>query len=853
MVNRDWHEELGALDGAAPPAVLRARLVPDAQEILICSYTADLRFFEATCLPEARAMRARVTVVHDDTASVTLADELRHAGTIYTDVPVRCRSGGAFHPKLLVIAGKNRAVAAIGSGNVTAAGWHHNAELWTVLGADADEWPDTFADLASWLRQLPYILHIDPFGASRLRDVADLLSTHQPTTPGVHLVHNHDRPIVHKIPNLTRSDGVTELGIASPFLDGDGAALTTLTKRLAPVAATLALTPRAVGPAGKVALWARNEGRRVYAIKGSRYHHGKLVEWRRGQRYTALVGSANVTAAAMLQTDNEHLGNCELGLILDAPHSLMPALLEDPLRRADLDGHLAEPPARQECAPGGRLLRVLVEGGSATAYLADTDAGTSDAQLIAPTISVPMQPGSAVPGSLALVASVTVIPGTLCSVQLADGTLLGPVRATDPVAVCVRPGTGSPLEDQTLPRVLRHPQLSSRLFQALAELAQVRPDNILGVGGRAGSRMSWRASAERAVGPALVTLALGGHRPDANHAADGDETATDEPSDRTIRPSIGDAVDETDEDDDVGTWDGHDVDTGVEDPWDVTGDPVSLLLSDTATARRIAKLVERRMQELDDWELPGVLALLRVSLLVAAGGGWDDIVWPTVVAGLLDSLKPAGSGEELEPSRQAAAAVGLAALASQIDDWDRPSELRAWFEEARRVLALDAEALDARLVAHYAADLHLGLGPQLTPDAVLDAAEFLIASEPLARVAEGLAQRYPGVRLVAPRLLELKASGNPQAMVMRLLSQCSEYAPVAVRLFGSDGELFAVWRPKRLLLQYQRGGGRGSEYQLPIGPGAYSGQPLPTPMRSWSGPVPADLRRELIDEGLLDS
>jgi hypothetical protein len=349
-----------------------------------------------------------------------------------------------------------------------------------------------------------------------------------------------------------------------------------------------------------------------------------------------------------------------------------------------------------------------------------------------------------------------------------------------------------------------------------------------------------------------VTLALGGHRAVASDNNGRDETAY-EPSDEIAGFSIGDAVNESDEDDDVGIWDGDDVDTGIDDPWDVASDPVSLLLSDTTTARRIARLVERRIPELDDWELPGVLALLRVSLLVAAGGGWDDTAWPAVVACLLDSLRPAVSGEELEPSRQAAATVGLAALASRIDDWQLPSESRTWFEKARSVLALNTDALDAKLVAHYAADLHLGLGPLLATDAVLDAAEFLIADEPLARVAEGLSERYPGIRLAAARLLELETSGTPRTIVLRLLAQCSEYAPLAVRLLSSGGELYAAWRPKRLLLQYQRGEGSGMEYQLPIGPGAYSAQPLPTPIRSWSGPMPKELRRELIDEQLLES
>ena len=555
----------------------------------------------------------------------------------------------------------------------------------------------------------------------------------------------------------------------------------------------------------------------------------------------------------MLRTANEQYGNCELGLILDASRSLLPTLAGDPLDPAALGTHLTEPPTRRKDEPASQLLRILAEAEWVKAYLADTRAAANDARFATSTVSVPMRPGQVEPGVLTLVANVTVTPGALCSVQLADGTLLGPVRATDPVAVCSRPGAGSPLENESLARVLGHPRLSNQLFEALEELAQVRPDAAPGTGARTGARTSWRASAERVVGPALVTLALGSRRTAADHG-DGDsgETVSDVPVGGETGLSAGDAADETDEDDDVGTWDGDDVDTGIDDPWDVTSDPVSLLLSDAVTARRMARMIKSRGAEADAWELPALLALLRVSLLVAAGGGWEDTVWPTAVADLLESLKLTKSDVELEPSRLAAAVVGLAALAAQIDDWAIPSDLRTWFEEIHGVLALDADGLDARLVTHYAADLYLGLGPQLTTEAVLDAAPFLIAGDPLARVAEGLAVHYPGIRIAAPRLLELKAAGTPQTIVLRLLSQCGTYAPIAVRLLTTDGELFAAWRPKHLLLQHQRKVARGAEYRLPIGPGAYATQSLPTPFRSWAGAMPAELRNELIDGGMLD-
>jgi hypothetical protein len=154
----------------------------------------------------------------------------------------------------------------IGSGNVTSAGWHHNAEIWTVLAASATEWPDTFVDLAAWLRRLPDVLYMDPFGASRIRDVAALLVAHPERATGPQLAHNLDRPIVAAVPDLSGRGGTDEFGVASPFLDGAASALRELTRRLSPATATLALTTKAVGPAHAVTRWA-SAGRLIAAIE----------------------------------------------------------------------------------------------------------------------------------------------------------------------------------------------------------------------------------------------------------------------------------------------------------------------------------------------------------------------------------------------------------------------------------------------------------------------------------------------------------------------------------------------------------------------------------------------------------
>jgi hypothetical protein len=126
-----------------------------ADEVLSLSYTLNLGFWERYALSVARGLGARITVVADARMATADVGYVHYAGITYLDARAVCKAGGAFHPKLLVIAGKDYATVAIGSGNVTLPGWHGNAEIWTVLRGEDDGAPATFKQLASWLRNLP--------------------------------------------------------------------------------------------------------------------------------------------------------------------------------------------------------------------------------------------------------------------------------------------------------------------------------------------------------------------------------------------------------------------------------------------------------------------------------------------------------------------------------------------------------------------------------------------------------------------------------------------------------------------------------------------------------------------------
>src|SRR5207253_1372583 len=138
------------------------------------------------------------------------------------------RSGGAFHPKLFVIAGDDFATVAIGSGNATVSGWHDNAELWTVLRGDSTGAPGTFVALAAWLRGLPARVRFSGAVDNALERSAELLGRLPATEPGPLLLTSLDEPILDQLP---LPGAVNELVVASPFYDRRGDALRKLLER----------------------------------------------------------------------------------------------------------------------------------------------------------------------------------------------------------------------------------------------------------------------------------------------------------------------------------------------------------------------------------------------------------------------------------------------------------------------------------------------------------------------------------------------------------------------------------------------------------------------------------------------
>jgi hypothetical protein len=330
------------------------------EEALMLSYTVDFGFLDTAAVPMLRSIGARVTAVGD----VTMADfdphSAPHAGRAFNSAYAQC--GGAFHPKVFVLASDTEARIAIGSGNATIAGWSYNHELWTVVHSSQNGSPTLIPALARWLELLPSAVRFSAGVERRLINTAELLNrAHSGSAPidtGDRLIDNLEIPIIDQLP----IGPVDELCIFAPFFDVDAAGVVALLDRLRPREVTIAAQPGLSRFDGEALVNAvRRFKAQILLDNAKRYRHGKLVEWATDGARWALTGSANISRPALLRSQSNG-GNCELGLISQIPITLMPTDTTRPTI-AEIRTITVPPPQPTTRAAGRILGAHLIDGG----------------------------------------------------------------------------------------------------------------------------------------------------------------------------------------------------------------------------------------------------------------------------------------------------------------------------------------------------------------------------------------------------------------------------------------------------------------------------------------------------------
>ncbi|OBF48779.1 hypothetical protein [Mycolicibacterium monacense] len=647
-----------------------ARLI----EVLITGYTLDLAFFEKRCVSMARGLGARLTVLADAHEAIHDPADVRLAGTAYQHANVSCR--GAFHPKLAVLVGEDDVWVAIGSGNPTTSGWGHNDELWLVLRSSRHSGPAALTELSEWLRALHLFVAMPSWIASTVTEVADMIAPEvtDDSVPALRILGNLDRPFIGQLP----SKPVNSLALSAPFFDPASAAVRELVARFNPEELVVGFQPTLSSYSGSslaeaVARVAQAEFRDLPETNG-RLSHGKLVEWTVDGKLTAMVGSPNLSYAALL-ADTARGGNCELAAVFPVDQSLMPegtnVALETLRTRSTIPAEpqsRSNPPVtllgarREELGITVELLAGLVaaiiietspNGGPGTWLRCHVfQPGAHDAREVLTTqFQVPEQMGAAVRAVVDADSGQFITP----AVFLTDTTRCLP-RQVDSSAPRLRQQFGDFFSDEKLQR-----RFEADLLRLLAENAAHRTKAPSSPGIRrqppttsSSDRWAlWLQGAEATIGPNFTASLFPF------------TSLTKSPTPARLQQwdlDLGGSTEDIPEDEDPEEFELE----AVED--DPTGRPTPVVPPSMHSKMRsfAVKLAKKsRDQPRPSLELRMLVVQLILDLLAAGVWGPDDETWRVPLADALAALPP--TNDETVPDRAldfmgSLAAVGLALL-----------------------------------------------------------------------------------------------------------------------------------------------------------------------------------------------
>ncbi len=824
--------------------------VENAREVLVLTYTSTLEYFERFALADARALGALVTVISD--ATMVHADPVvvRRAGTQYLDARALCPRG-AFHPKLFVIVGDGQARIAIGSGNLTIAGWNANAEVWTVLRADEDGGPQTLRQVAGFLRDLAGSeIMLGPGAPAALMRVAERLDELPADDPGPALVHSLHRPIAEQLPE----GPVEDLILYAPFYDTALTAARALLDRLQPDTWTayvrpdtevdgVALAELAAARGGRLGWIARQATTDGKVVADERYWHGKLIQWRQGDAIWTLTGSPNLSAPALQRTVSTG-GNCELALLAGSDADLTPA--EGEPAPDGIAGLSRTSQPHEAWAPAVVLMSATVSSGAVALLLHKPLAVDAILQRYDVVADQWRRSATLAAGSDRYEVDLAAAPiGGAVRVLLGDETSSNSVFVADLDRV-QRPQVKAIGKARATPAEIARLGLGNQL---LADLDELRP-HLLRVGASIvtpTSSLDGRdETADDADTPA-ARPAPGISLEDYLAACDPvlGQRATEFALVLPALPGLGGALD--DEAEILDSDEESDPRGQGEDEHEPT--LAEQLGRSTESERdRYRRFLERLIARAPEYPMVVRTLAARSVLHAVASQLWTDERWPEILADALCAL--GGAGDEPNEYERAAAAslaaVGLGLLRTTVDRISRLDENTMRYLRAGRAVADLLSEVSPEQIALLAGDLPKYLSGAAGILAANDAAEEIL--HPLtgaARAARLLADEHDLTATVTDEVIvELgdPIEGVAEPRLILALALSGDEGPVYVRGRDSSGrQVVGAWCAPWFAVERVAPAGRiGRAWRLGAGqtPVMLPWDDLPKAACSWFGGEP---------------
>jgi hypothetical protein len=277
------------------------------EHALLTTYSFNLRFFEEAVLRALWAAEVRNVVVFVD--YMQLGEALRDrapsaAGRAY-HLAAAHHSLATFHPKVILLSGREGARLCVSSANLTADGLMRNTESLIAFDSHVTGHTAPILQSGDLFRRLS--VDAPAHSAEAILSALSRLPAAVDEPSPFALLHNLDRPLIEAFP-----PGNTLTAIA-PFVDADGAAAEKLGER-ARLTVIVDAEQIAAGPGFFAGTWAVDPRRFDARL------HGKAYELVTPTGRWTLIGSPNLSTPALLRTTSA--GNLEVAVAVSGGPAL---------------------------------------------------------------------------------------------------------------------------------------------------------------------------------------------------------------------------------------------------------------------------------------------------------------------------------------------------------------------------------------------------------------------------------------------------------------------------------------------------------------------------------------------------
>ena len=286
---------------------------------LFSTFNFDIGFFEKAIL--SRLFKNSIKRISVFVDAAELAKALRDVqntliGQKYIVNPVSMN--GAYHPKVILLLGENKARLIIGSGNLKLSGYYINNEIFDCIdyGPDSIDTRDIIVDAFRLFKDsVPFTPELDK---KLLEKVAKKVYLRPAASNGtLFFLGNAQQSILSQASAIV-TDEVTEIKIAVPYYDNKLKGLDSVNELFPDAVLQLYIQQ-------EKSTFPQNEGRsyihdikifdKVQASGTSHFYHGKVFMFHTETSDYLLYGSANCTQSALVKTPDKE-GNFECDLLL---------------------------------------------------------------------------------------------------------------------------------------------------------------------------------------------------------------------------------------------------------------------------------------------------------------------------------------------------------------------------------------------------------------------------------------------------------------------------------------------------------------------------------------------------------